>query len=69
LQVLTEKGVALAVASTENIRQESATHGSNEKRKRKGLLYSFQMLGSKLMSEEQLHKSNRYDILKLVIIK
>jgi hypothetical protein len=76
LQVLTEKGVfeqnvktAVTLVSKENIRQQAVTHAGNEKIRRQGLFESFQVLGSTLMSEELLHKTNRYDILKLVIIK
>jgi flagellar biosynthesis protein FliP len=63
LQILTEKGVFEEKAKT------AVTHASNEKIRRQELFDSFQVLGTTLMSEELLHKTNRYEILKLVIIK
>jgi hypothetical protein len=63
LQVLTERGVL-------ELKTKSAViHASNEKIRRQELFDSFQALGSTLLSEELLHKTKRYDILKLVIIK
>jgi hypothetical protein len=74
LQVLTEKGVrdrnaktAVTPASSENL--QSAIHAGYEKTRRKGLCDCFHVLGATLMPEEQIRKTNRYDILQLVIIK
>lgn len=62
LQILTEKGVFEQKAKI------AVTHASNEKMRRQELFDSFQMLGSILVPKELRHKTNRYDILKLVII-
>jgi hypothetical protein len=49
--------------------RNTLAHANNEKVRRHEMLDCFHTLGSTFLSEEELRKTNRYNILKLVIMK